>query len=309
MPIVLKSESLNLIHTFILYFQLFVDAWREVGYPERDVNADTQLGVMVYQHTSRHGERLSTNAAFIRPIRRKRRNLTIRTQTHVTRVLIDPQTKHAFGVEYIRDGDASITTVRARKEVILSAGTINSPKILMLSGVGPKEHLDYFGIHVTENLSVGENLHDHVTVGGVVISINKTAITASEDQRMEDLEKYQRTRKGPLSSTGLLQVGVFTQTEYSAERDAPDIQFTFDSVNVMDYINNPTLQPNVQPLSYYDGINLRPIVLQPRSRGRILLNTTDPIWGAPLIYPNYVAKYQDLETLVAGNYILTADTY
>jgi choline dehydrogenase len=177
----------------------------------------------------------------------------------------------------------------------------------MLSGVGPKEHLDYFGIHVIENLSVGENLHDHVTIGGVIISINKTATMASEDQRMEDLEKYKRTRKGPLSSTGLLQVGVFTQTEYY-ERDAPDIQLSFDSVNVMDYITNPTLEPNVQPLPYYDGINLRPIVLQPRSRGRILLNTTDPIWGAPLIYPNYFAKYQDLETLVAGNYILTADT-
>lgn len=273
------------------------------------MNADSQLGVMAYQHTSRHGERLSTNAAFIRPIRRKRRNLTIRTQAHVTRVLIDPQTKHAFGVEYIRDGDASITTVRARKEVILSAGSINSPKILMLSGVGPKEHLDYFGIHVIQDLRVGENLHDHVTVRGVIISINETATTASEEERMEDLEKYQYNRKGPLSSTGPLQVGVLTTTEYSEERDAPDIQFTFDSVNVMDYITNPTLEPNVQPLSYYDAINLRPIVLQPRSRGKILLNTTDPIWGAPLIYPNYFGDYRDLETLVAGNYILTADTY
>jgi len=302
-------QGKHLLHTFLRHFQLLIDAWRELGYPEIDLNAESQLGVMLLQHTSRHGERLSTNGAFIRPIRRKRRNLTIRTQAHVTRILIDPQTKHAFGVEYIRDGDDRITTVRARKEVILSAGSINSPKILMLSGVGPKKHLDYFGIHVIQNLRVGENLHDHVTIRGVIISINKTAVTASDEQRMEDLQKYQQTRKGPLSSTGPLQVGVFTETEYSEEKDAPDMQLTFDSVSVMDYITNPTLEPNVQPLSYYDAFNLRPIVLQPRSRGRILLNTTDPIWGAPRIYPNYFGDLRDLETLVAGNYILKADTY
>jgi choline dehydrogenase len=280
--------------------RLLIDAWKELGYPEADMNADSQLGVMLYQHTSRHGERLSTNGAFIRPIRRKRRNLTIRTQAHVTRILIDQHTKQAFGVEYIRDGDDSITTVTARKEVILSAGSINSPKILMLSGVGPKKHLDYFGIHVIQNLKVGENLHDHVTIGGVIISINKTAVTASDEQRIEDLQKYRQNRKGPLSATGPIQVGVFIETEYSEEDDAPDIQLTFDSVSVMDYITNPTLQPNAQPLSYYDAINLRPIVLQPRSRGRVLLNTTDPIWGAPRIYPNYFGDYRDMKTLIAG---------
>ena len=302
-------QAKHLIHTFLPYFQLLIDAWRDLGYPEIDMNADSQVGVMLYQHTSRHGERLSTNGAFIRPIRRKRRNLTIRTQAHVTRVLIDPRTKHAFGVEYIRDGEARITTVRARKEVILCAGTINSPKILMLSGVGPKEHLEYFGIHAIQDLRVGENLQDHVTVRGVIISLNKTAITASEEQRREDLEKYKHYRKGPLSSTGPLQVGVLIATEYSEEKDLPDVQYSFDAVSVKDYITNPTLEPNVQPLSYYDAINLRPIVLQPRSRGRILLNTTDPIWGAPRIYPNYFGDHRDLETLVAGNYMLKADTY
>jgi choline dehydrogenase len=252
---------------------------------------------------------MSTNGAFIRPIRGKRRNLTIRTQAHVTRVLIDPRTKHAFGIEYIGDGDDGITTVRARKEVILSAGSINTPKILMLSGVGPKEHLDSFGINVIQNLRVGENLHDHVTIGGVIISINKTAVTASDEQRMEDLEIYRQTRNGPLSATGTVQVGVFTETEYSEEKDAPDIQLFSDTVSVMDYINNPTLKPNAQPLSYYDAINLRPIVLQPRSRGMILLNSTDPIWGAPLIYPNYFGDDRDLGNLVAGKYIVKADTY
>jgi len=279
-----------------------MDAWTEMGYPEVDFNAHSQLGVMLLQHTSRDGERLSTNGAFIRPIRRKRRNLTVLTQAHVNRVIIDPQTKRAHGVEYIRDGDDRTMIVKARKEVILSAGSINSPKILMLSGVGPKKHLDYFGIRVIKNLRVGENLHDHVTVRGVIINLNNTAVTASDEQRMEDLQKYRQTRKGPFTATGPIQVGVFTNTEYSEEKDAPDMQLTFDSVSVMDYITNPTLEPNAQPLSYYDGFNLRPIVLQPHSRGKVLLNTTDPIWGAPSIYPNYFGDYRDMEILIAGNY-------
>jgi choline dehydrogenase len=282
--------------------QIIIDAWKALGYPEIDVNAESQLGVMLYQHTSRHGERLSTNAAFIRPIRRKRSNLTIRTQAHVTRVLIDPNTKHAFGVEYIRDGEATIRTVQARKEVILSAGSINSPKLLLLSGVGPKEQLEHFGIHVMQDLRVGENLQDHVTVTGVVISLNKTATTATDEQRVEDVSKYKHSRKGPLSSTGPLQVGVFTVTEYSDHKYLPDIQYSFDAVTVQDFISNPTLEPNVQPLAYYDAINVRPVLLQPRSRGRVSLNTTDPVWGAPLINPNYFGDRRDLETIVAGEY-------
>jgi choline dehydrogenase len=173
----------------------------------------------------------------------------------------------------------------------------------MLSGVGPKEQLEYFGIHVIQDLRVGENLQDHVTIRDVIISLNKTATTASDEERLEDITKYQQYRKGPLSSTGPLQLGAFVVTEYAEEKDLPDIQYSFDALSVKDYITNPTLEPNVQPLAYYDAINVRPIVLRPRSRGRILLNTTDPIWGAPLIYPNYFEDPRDLETLVAGKYI------
>ena len=258
---------------------------------------------MLTQHTSKHGERASTNAAFIRPIRRKRSNLTVRTQSHVTRVLIDPRTKHAFGVEYIRDGETKIRTVRARKEVIVSAGAINSPKLLQLSGVGPRELLEKFGIYLIQDLRVGENLQDHVTISGVIFSFNKTATTATDEQRNSDVEKYRATRKGPLSSTGPLQIAVFAPTEYAESKDIPDVQMSFDAVSVQDFVTNPTLEPNLQALAYYDGINVRPIVLQPRSRGRVTLNYTDPIWGPPLIYPNYFGEYPDMDVLVAGKNI------
>lgn len=128
-----------------------VDAWKHLGLPEVDANSGLQLGVMHLQMTQHAGRRVSTNRAFIRPVRYKRRNLTVRTQAHVTRVLIDEK-HHAFGVEYLRNGKTQIAY--AKKEIILSAGAINSPKILMLSGIGPRKHLRHFGIKVLSDLPV-----------------------------------------------------------------------------------------------------------------------------------------------------------
>lgn len=130
-----------------------IEAWREKGLDEVDVNAETQIGVMHLQSTGRHGERLSTNGAFIRPIRKKRKNLKILTEAHVTRVLLKPDKdkKHtAYGVEFYYKN--KLRTAIARKEVILSAGAINSPKILMLSGIGPKNHLKKMNIVLKKHL-------------------------------------------------------------------------------------------------------------------------------------------------------------
>lgn len=130
-----------------------IEAWREKGLEEVDVNADTQIGVTHLQSTGRHGERLSTNGAFIRPIRKKRKNLRILTEAHVTRLILKPDKEHkwtATGVEFQYKN--KIRTAIARNEVILSAGAINSPKILMLSGVGPPKHLKRLNIEVKKPL-------------------------------------------------------------------------------------------------------------------------------------------------------------
>lgn len=129
-----------------------IKAWEELGYKEHDLNAEMQLGVMHLQSTSRHGERLSTNTAYIRPIRKKRRNLTIITEAHVTKICIDRKNKHSKGVEYLKNG--KYYKVRARKEVILCAGAINSPQLLMVSGIGPAEHLKHRHIRVLKHLPV-----------------------------------------------------------------------------------------------------------------------------------------------------------
>ncbi|RZF42119.1 hypothetical protein LSTR_LSTR006712 [Laodelphax striatellus] len=278
-----------------------IKAWRELGYEEHDLNnGEDQLGVMHLQSTSRHGERLSTNGAFIRPIRKKRKNLTVMTEAHVTRVIIDPVKKKATGVEYVKDG---ITTViNARKEVILCAGALNSPKILMLSGVGPRDHLRYHHIPVIKDLAVGRNLQDHVTTDGVVIAVNKTATAKPYKKRVQDVFLYKEKRKGPLASTGPLQCGVFAQTWLEKSFELPDIQYAFDASSVHDFLYDPenfTSQSN-QLLAYYDAFNIRPIVLKPKSRGYLLLNDTDPLWGQPLIYPGYFSNIYDLKVLVAG---------
>lgn len=124
---------------------------------KRLLHISLQIGVMHLQTTSRHGERLSTNGAFIRPIRKRRKNLTILTEAHVTRIIFDKSRTHsrkllAKGVEFFHR--KKLRRATAKKEVILSAGSINSPKILMLSGVGPKKHLESFNIEALLNLKV-----------------------------------------------------------------------------------------------------------------------------------------------------------
>ena len=148
----------------------FLQAGQEMGYEIVDVNGRQQTGFALYQFTMRRGTRCSAAKAFIRPIS-LRPNFHLSLWTHVTRVLIDPKTKRAYGVEFIREGKRQI--VYARKEVILSAGAINSPQLLMLSGIGPKRNLREVGIPVIyDSPGVGKNLQDHIAVGGLAFLID-----------------------------------------------------------------------------------------------------------------------------------------
>lgn len=120
----------------------FVQAGTEIGYQNRDINGAEQTGFMIAQGTIRRGSRCSTAKAFIRPVR-LRKNLHVALNSHVIKLLVNPFTMRAYGVEFVRNGKRQI--VMARKEVILSAGALNTPQILMLSGIGPKEHLQKLG--------------------------------------------------------------------------------------------------------------------------------------------------------------------
>lgn len=281
---------------------ILLEALAEIGYKGTDINAGTQLGSMKLQTTTRHGVRQSTNVAFIRPIRHKRKNLTIVTQAHVIRIIIDPKTKIALGVEYTTDSD-TVKAVFATKEVILSAGSLNSPKVLMLSGVGPKEDLESLGIPVIYDSAVGYNLHDHTTTDGVVIQLdNRTSQAAEYPQMVQDLYDFRDSHDGPLSAIGPLSVSAFVQTPYEDSKERPDIQYIFDVTSVENFYADPAViaDMGLAPLSYYDGLVIRPILLNPNSRGVVKLNTTDPIWGDPLIFANTFSAYPDLARIVTA---------
>lgn len=278
-----------------------LDAFAERGLDIFDQNSGKQIGASLLQTTSRNGKRESANVAFIRPIRYKRKNLVIQTNAHVLRVLIDPHTKHAYGVEYLRKN--KVVQALVTKEVILSAGAIMSPKILMLSGVGPSDHLQSLGIQVIKHLPVGYNLQDHTTVDGLIFALsNKTATTATDDQQTQEVYKYKETQSGAFSSTGPIQVNAFVQTKYEYQHDRPDIQFACDPTNVNDILTDPILTSEtlVSPFAFYDGIQIRPILLNPESRGVIKLNASDPIYGHPEIYANTFTEEIDLQRMVEG---------
>ncbi|XP_043522749.1 glucose dehydrogenase [FAD, quinone]-like isoform X1 [Frieseomelitta varia] len=285
--------------------EIILNAWQELGYKLVDVNGNNQLGVMNLQTTSANGTRQSTNSAFIRPIRRERKNLTIKTEAYVTRLLVDSKTKCVLGVEYAsttETNETKLNVVLARKEVILSAGAINSPKILMFSGIGPREELRKHGINVISDLSVGRNLQDHVSMRGLIIALNFTSTRKNNSMKEEDIFYYEKTHGGPLSAIGTTSCSVFLQTIFEHENGVPDIQLLFIGVNQEDILTEPELASdiNVEPKSYYDGINISPLLLSPKSRGYVLLNDTDPLWAPPLIYSGYFTNNSDLNVMVEG---------
>ncbi|XP_075986087.1 glucose dehydrogenase [FAD, quinone]-like [Anticarsia gemmatalis] len=280
---------------------VLLQSFREKGFPLVDFNGEQQIGTMTTQTTSKEGLRVSTNDAFIRPIRHKRSNLVIRTNATVTKVLIDDNNR-AYGVVYRKN--SQWFEVRAKKEVILSAGALNSPRILMLSGIGPKADLEALHIPVIKDLKVGHNLQDHATTEAVVMRLsNKTSTLLQGPQMLQSIKNYSKNRNkyDPLASVGILHIVAFHRTKLSKEDESvPDIQFHFDGRNVRDFYTDPTtyLATSIFPFSYYDGINVRPILIHPESRGYLTLNKTDPTFGPPLIYPRFFTVKKDLDTLV-----------
>ncbi|KAL3271312.1 hypothetical protein HHI36_021801 [Cryptolaemus montrouzieri] len=285
----------------------FIEAGKQLGYENRDLNGQFQSGFMVAQGTVRRGARCSTAKAFLRPIR-LRKNLHVAMRSHVTRILIDPTTKIAFGVEFLRKG--AIHRVKATKEVILSAGAINSPQILMMSGIGPKEDLEKHQIPVIQNLKVGHNLQDHVGLGGLTFLIEQeVSIQLIRLFTVQSFMKYAIGR-GPLTIMGGVEGIAFVNTKYvNATEDYPDIQFHFisgsthsDAGMQIKYAHGLTdtfYKKTFQSSLGKDAFCFLPVLLRPKSRGLIKLQSRNPS-DPPLIYPNYFKDHFDMQTLIEG---------
>ncbi|XP_039759472.1 glucose dehydrogenase [FAD, quinone]-like [Pararge aegeria] len=261
---------------------VLLSAFNELGYNYTDINGRRQLGFMRVQTLSYFGERVSAYTSFIEPIRKIRTNVDIITEALVTKIIIeDRDILKAAGVEYIKNGTK--VSIKASKEIILSAGAINSPKILMQSGIGPKEYLEYLDIKVFSDLPVGGNFHDHLSVCLPVIKLSKTATTVKFTEKLKDITTFYSKGIGPLSAN--FQVVAFFESTISDILGTPDIEFRFRG-----HDSN----------MYYDKIDICISLLTPKSRGQIVLNATDPIFGSPLIYPNFLKQSTDEKKLLEG---------
>ncbi|XP_053407354.1 oxygen-dependent choline dehydrogenase-like [Mercenaria mercenaria] len=285
-------------------------AGEEIGYKSVDCNGAEMIGICPIQGTvTANGLRASTSRSFLRPVI-DRKNLHISIHSHVQKVFIE--NKRATGVSVIKDNRT--LAVKARKEVIISAGSVMSPQILMLSGIGPKAHLDDVGIRVVADLPVGKNLQDHL-YAGISCNTNTTdLITTSAVIGPSSLFNYLWNGKGWLRNTGILTDLAFFQLDEEMKRTRPgrpDIQLHFLPVlveNSGDEVRN-ILPYKDEVWDYWDRLKIEKggklgfavIVndLHPKSRGIVRLNKTNPL-GHPEIIANYLHHPDDLKMLIKG---------
>ena len=259
----------------------------ELGIPRNDdFDGATQEGVGYYHLTTRGGWRCSTAVAYLAPAR-NRRNLRIETRAQATKIVFEAG--RATGVAY--RGSAGAAAVRARCEVILCAGALQSPQLLQLSGVGPRGLLDSFAIPVVRDLpGVGENLQDHLQAR-VIFECTKP-ITTNDDLRswwrtLRMGLDYVLTRGGPMA-VGINQGGIFARADPAAA--TPDVQFHVATLS-SDMAGSPT--------HTFPGFTFSVCQLRPESRGRVRIKSADPL-DAPAMQPNYLSTVRDRQTLVAG---------
>ncbi|HEX3649477.1 MAG TPA: GMC family oxidoreductase N-terminal domain-containing protein [Pseudonocardiaceae bacterium] len=249
--------------------------------PNEDFNGDTQDGVGQYQVTCHNGRRWSTADAYLRPVL-KRPNLTVATNALASQIVLAGD--RAVGVTYLQDGQEKVATVD--REVVLSGGAINSPQLLMLSGIGPAEHLREQGIDATVGLpGVGANLHDHPAAGIVWYTKGTTDLT--DYQSPARLMQWQLAGRGPLASN-VGESGGFTATR--SELDAPDIQFI--AVPTL-FTDNGLREPSAR------GFTAAVTVVDVASRGRLRLRSANPTWR-PAMDPAYYDDPADWEAMLAG---------
>ena len=253
----------------------FLDACEEEGIPRNDdFNGPSQEGSGYFQVTQRNGSRCSCAGAYLKPAL-PRKNLTVLTHAHTTRVLFEGT--RAAGIEYVHKGQTH--QLRAREEVILSGGSINSPQLLMLSGVGDANELRGFGIDVVADLpGVGKNLQDHL-IGGAAYQCTKPVSLAGAET-IGNLLRYLFLRKGMLTSN-VAEAGAFIKT---------DLELIFGPTY---YMNHGFANPAGH------GFTIGAILLHPKSRGSISLASKDPM-DAPLIQPDYLKEPEDFQLLKRG---------
>jgi len=264
----------------------FVEAAVEAGFGRNDdFNGDEQDGFGMYRLTQSGGMRASTAVLYVHPVI-DRPNLRVGTYMQAHRVLFEGG--RAVGVEASRLGE--VHRFEAEREVILCGGSYNSPQLLMLSGIGPGEHLTLKEVEVVlDQPAVGENLIDHPSVTFVWTTPEECSLLVALEP--EALTQFEEQQMGPLTSN-LAEAGGFVRVQEGAE--APDIQFHAVPVQIVDEgLSDPTAH----------GMWISPCLLQPESRGSVTLGSNDP-YAKPIIRHNYFAAERDMDTMIRGSRLL-----
>lgn len=289
----------------------FIKAHKYLGSSEVDYNSGQQLGVSFLQANTNKGRRHSAYKSFLEPIL-KRPNLHIMVNTRATKVLIDPKSKTATGVEYLRNRKRF--HVKARKEVILSSGTFLSPQLLMLSGVGAKRDLSRLGIPVIKDLPVGKLMYDHVSHLGPTFIVNTTGKSLNTDRVLTAsvMADYLRGR-GDMTIPGGVEALSFIKTKSGIDRGAsvPSLELIFVSggfhsdqgagvsrgMRLNDNIYN-TVYKHLED-TQIDTFSIMPMLFHPKSVGFLELKSANPFhW--PKLYSNFFNNPEDVETILEG---------
>lgn len=271
----------------------FIAACKENGLEfNKDYNGEKQEGSSFLQYTIDQNMRQSTYEAFLKPIS-ERTNLTIKTNTSVKKILLE--NGKAIGVE-IYIGKNSSEKIFCNKEVILCAGAIQSPQLLKVSGIGPKEELKKFEIEVLKDLpAVGENLKDHVWTGTSDFSkVNGLNNVIKKSGFVSSLIQYFRKKESLLNHSIIETTSFFKSSE---DQKVPDLQLHFSPLHMGNDYKADLYNPFSLPIT--NGYTILSILLHPESSGNILLKSNDSR-VAPIIQPNFLSHESDVKRLLFG---------
>lgn len=268
------------------FSKLFVQAAVEAGYPANpDFNGAVQEGVGIYQVFQKGGERWNAARAYIEG--KTRPNLTILTETQALGLVFEG--KKVVGIRIAR-GEGELT-LKANREVVLSAGAYGSPQLLMCSGIGPAEHLWAMGVPVVHDApDVGGNLQDHLDYSAARIAHSRDLIGVTPGfalQFMGQMKRYKKERRGLLTSN-VSEAGAFLKSR--PDLDRPDLQMHF-CISLVD--------DHGRKRHFHRGYSVHVCALRPESRGTVRLGGSDPR-QAPVIDPRYLTASADLDTMVRG---------
>lgn len=287
----------------------FLEGAQELGYQIVDYDGKEQIGFSYLHSTVKNGERFSSNRAYLYPVK-NRPNLILSRNSRVDKILIEPNTKRAHGVLFSKG--RNVIEVRAKKEVIVCAGAVNSPKLLMLSGIGPERHLFDLGIDLVQNLpGVGENLQDHLSYWNLNFLINETASIRTLElfhPTNDDFGEYFKSKKGPISVTGGIEaVGFVNVDDLGSTETRPNIEILFAGLSaaadplfhLLMGLSEEHYDATYRNMLDKEAFMILTTHITPKSRGRILLQSDRPE-DDPEIYANYFSNKDDIRVFQKG---------